>query len=151
MRHGQTRSRDNANSQVETVVILTYYCYHSTRWGWFVVGHSALILSLQSPSHCQCVVVSGSLCISQYLRSDVVSSILSHCTAVYCPGDSSGRTTSGGGGESECWNRSIQLWCQLKLHRGNYNRPCGWDSTLSILLGLLYIKVWQLHTNDHIS
>ena len=35
--------------------------------------------------------------------------VLSHCVVVYCPGDGSGRTTSGGAGESECWSRGIQF------------------------------------------
>ena len=39
----------------------------------------------------------------------MVIAVLSHCGTVYCPGDSSGRTTSGGAGESECWSSGIQL------------------------------------------
>ena len=39
----------------------------------------------------------------------MVIAVLSHCVIVYCPGDSSSRTTSGGAGESECWSSGSQL------------------------------------------
>ena len=38
-----------------------------------------------------------------------MSTVLSYCAVVYYPGDSSGRTTSGGAGESECWSRGSLL------------------------------------------
>ena len=91
------------------VLILTYYCSHSIRLRWFIVGDTALILSHQSPSHCQCVGVGGCHCICQYLRSDTVGAVITeHCT-IPPPGDSGGRTTSGGAGECECWSSGIQL------------------------------------------
>ena len=106
-------------------VILTYYWQHSTRWGWFIVEDITFILSHQPPGHCQCVVIGGCCCIGQYLGCDAVyvSTVLSHCTVVACPGDSSGRTTSGGAGESECWSRGVQFWGQLKLHGRHCNIP----------------------------
>ena len=51
------------SKKVCALVILTYYCYYSTRLGSFVVGDSALIVSYKSPSHHQCVVVGGCCCI----------------------------------------------------------------------------------------
>ena len=90
------------------VVILTYYCSHSIRLRWFIVGDVTLIISHQSPSHCQCVIVGGSLCIC-HLRSDTVGAVITeHCT-IPPPGDSGGRTTSGGAGEGEHRSSGIQL------------------------------------------
>ena len=91
------------------VVILTYYCYHSTSRGWSIVGDVALIFSHQSPSHCQCMVVGGCHCIGQYLRSDTVGAVITDHCPIPPPEDSSGRTTSGGAVESECWSSGIQL------------------------------------------
>ena len=48
----------------------------------------------------------------------MVGTVLSDCVIVGCPGDSGSRTTSGGAGESECWNGGIQLGCQLELEGG---------------------------------
>ena len=39
----------------------------------------------------------------------MVSIIISHCPVVACPGDSSGRTTSGDAGEVERWSSGIKL------------------------------------------
>ena len=55
------------------------------------------------------MIVGGSLWIYQYLRSDIMVLVLSHCAIVYFPGDSSGRTTSGGAGESEFWSSGIRF------------------------------------------
>ena len=115
--------------------ILTNYFQHSTSRGRFVVGDGTLILSHQSPGYCQCVGVGGCHCICQYLRRDVVGTVLSHCTVVACPRDISSRTTSGGAGESECWSSGIQLWCQLKLYGGYHKVSCGrlqWERELDL-------------------
>ena len=119
------------------VVILTYYCSHSIRLRRFIVGDVTLIFSHPSPSHCQCVVVGGCLCICQYLRSDVVGAVITEYCPIPPPGDSGSRTTSRGAGESECWSSGIQLWCPLELHRGHHNTPC-WKE---FIIGTLCITI----------
>ena len=127
------------------VVILTYYCSHSTSRGWFIVGDVALILSHQSPSHCQCVVVGGCCCIGQHLRHDFVGAVITDHCPISPPGDSSGRTTSGGAVESECWSSGIQLWCQLKLYGGHHNIPCGKEFIIGTLC--ITIQRWTVTIN----
>ena len=66
------------------------------------VGHITLIHSHhrhQFPSHCQCVGVGGCCCVGQYLRSDTVGAVITEQCVIPPPGDSGGRTTSGGAGE----------------------------------------------------
>ena len=110
------------------VVILTYYCSHSIRLRWFIVGDITLIFSHKSPSHCQCVSVIGCLSICQYLRSDVVGAVITEHCPIPPPGDSSGRTTSGGAGEGE--HRRVSGWVSVQLE-GDFTR----DSNLACWRG----------------
>ena len=62
-----------------------------------------------SHSHPQCICVGACLCIAHYLESTAQHS------APPCPGDSGGRTTSGGAGEGEHSGVSIQFRVQLEV------------------------------------
>jgi len=66
--------------------------------------------------------IGGCLCIC-HSRAAAVSS---HSIAIPCPGDSGGRTTSGGTGEDEHREVSIQFRFQLKV-------DFTWDSNLTYI------------------
>ena len=79
---------------------------------------------MKSPCNCQCVGVSGCHCICQYLRSDTISVVITEHSAIPSPGDSGGRTTSGGAGEGE--HREVSGWVCVQL-KGDVTR----DSNLA--------------------
>ena len=81
-----------------------------------------MILSHQSPSHCQCVGVGGCDCIC-HLRSDTVGAVITEHYAIPPPGDRGGRPTSGGAGEGE--HRRVSGWVCVQLE-GDFT----WDSNL---------------------
>ena len=65
-----------------------------------------------------------------------MGTVLNHCTVVACPGDISGRTTSGGAGEGECWSSGVQFRCPLKSYGGYHKVPCG----RNVIFGMVYIE-----------
>ena len=93
---------------------LTLNCYVSCLHRWSVVGHTALILPWMSPCHSQDVGVGTILTISNYLRSNVVTVVISHSCTVSPPRESSDRTTNGGTSQGEIWSSGIWVCGQLE-------------------------------------
>ena len=78
--------------------------------------------------------VGGCHWICQYLRSDTVGAVITEHCAIPPPGDSGGRTTSGGAGEGE--HRRVSGWVSVQLE-GDFiqdsNLAC-WNTELVRIL-----------------